>query len=262
MYRLTPVDGPLNTEWVAARDVIHARWPRLLRYGRTRSTREGFALAPVVALRPALEIGVRGDQYIREWFSRGAKSKLHVDFPPAEGAKPLMPKQRIELRDWVRKFSQSREPLVTFRRKEHEDRGLAAGPRGARAARVSGPRNSEGLRRSRAAAGGRCNRVGARNRTAGEVVLAIRRTSASRKIPRTVSESVASSWRSFPRRYNGLVARRFGTAIKELVMALQGDAQRSPVATREELRKIAGLTVDPVGEFRPAPAPGNPPPTE
>ena len=46
-------------------------------------------------------------------------------------------------------------------------------------------------------------------------------------------------------------------------MALQGDAQRSPIATREELRKIAGLTVDPVGEFMPAPTPaptpGNPP---
>ena len=38
-------------------------------------------------------------------------------------------------------------------------------------------------------------------------------------------------------------------------MALQGDAQRAPVATREELRDIAGLTVDPVGEFMPAPAP-------
>ena len=48
-------------------------------------------------------------------------------------------------------------------------------------------------------------------------------------------------------------------AIKEMVMALQGDAQRAPVATREELRHIAGLTVDPVGEFRDPPKPGNPP---
>ena len=38
-------------------------------------------------------------------------------------------------------------------------------------------------------------------------------------------------------------------AIKEMIMALQGDAQRAPVATREELRDIAGLTVDPVGQF-------------
>ena len=91
VYRMTPADGAYATEWVAARDVIHARWPRLLRHSGGSSTREGFALSPVVALRAALEIGVQGDdQYIREWFSRGAKSKLHVDFEPAEGAKPLV----------------------------------------------------------------------------------------------------------------------------------------------------------------------------
>ncbi len=65
VYRLTPVDGPLATEYHAARDVIHARWERLLRSGRTRSTRDGFALAPVIALRPALDIGLQGDTYIR-----------------------------------------------------------------------------------------------------------------------------------------------------------------------------------------------------
>ena len=59
------------------------------------------------------------------------------------------------------------------------------------------------------------------------------------------------------------ILRGDSAAIKEMVMALQGDAQRAPIATREELRRIAGLTVDPVGEFMPAPTPaptpGNPP---
>ena len=77
IYRLTPAnDGDSYvTEYAAVRDVVHVRWPRLLRYGRTRSTRDGFAMAPVTALRPALDIGIRGDAYIREWFRSGARSR-------------------------------------------------------------------------------------------------------------------------------------------------------------------------------------------
>ena len=76
--RVTPVDSQGSvTEYHASRDVLHVRWPRLLRYGRSRSTREGFAIAPVVAMRPALSIGLHGDRYIQSWFQRGAQGKLH-----------------------------------------------------------------------------------------------------------------------------------------------------------------------------------------
>ena len=74
------------TEWVAARDVIHARWPRLLRHSGGSSTREGFALSPVVALRPALEIGVRAISIFASGFHGALKSKLHVDFDSSRGS--------------------------------------------------------------------------------------------------------------------------------------------------------------------------------
>ena len=97
MYRLTPVDSQGSvTEYKASRDVLHVRWPRVLRYGRSRSTREGFAVAPVVAMRPALSIGLHGDRYIQRWFQRGAQGKLHVDHDIPEGTQKPTPTQLAE----------------------------------------------------------------------------------------------------------------------------------------------------------------------
>ena len=114
MYRLTPTDGTLTTEYAAARDVIHIRWPRLLRHGRSQSTREGFALPPIVALRPALDIGLRGDLYIRDWFTRGARSKLHVDYKTKDDDEFPDEEMRRDLRGEVNRFTSTRSPLVTF----------------------------------------------------------------------------------------------------------------------------------------------------
>ena len=49
-------------------------------------------------------------------------------------------------------------------------------------------------------------------------------------------------------------------AIQKLLMALQGDAQRAPIASREELRHVAGLPRDVDGEFAP-PVQAPPPPS-
>ncbi len=92
-YRLEPADGPVYEELKAARDVVHVRWPRLRRHSQGATTRESFALAPVVALRPALDIGIQGDRYIREWFSRGSKSKLHFDLGRNPGEQAHTPDQ-------------------------------------------------------------------------------------------------------------------------------------------------------------------------
>ena len=115
MYRVVPVDGPWDTMNVSARDLIHARWGRLLRYGRTRSTRQGFALAPVVAMRPALDIGIQGDRHIREWFLRGTKSKLHVDYTfDPEKVHELTKEQKDAATRRVSLHARSQKPLVTF----------------------------------------------------------------------------------------------------------------------------------------------------
>ena len=232
VYRLTPVDGPPTTEWVAVRDVIHARWPRLLRYG-AGSTREGFALAPVVALRPALEIGVQGDQYIREWFSRGAKSKLHVDFEPAEGAKPLLQDQRIEVRDWVQKFSRGREPLVTFGGKSTkiEDSPQDREARGLREFQVEEVAKVYGVP---------APLLGVQVTQWGQGIEQLAklfwRFGAKPHLERFLAPFQNRLLQKGDRFHVDTtdLLRGDSAAIKEMVMALQGDAQRAPVATREE----------------------------
>ena len=95
-------------------DVAHVRWPRLLRYARTRSTREGFAIPPVVALRPAIDIGLQGDRYIREWFTRGARSKLHFNFDLKEGEVEPSLDSKADLVKWIEAYARNRQPMVTW----------------------------------------------------------------------------------------------------------------------------------------------------
>lgn len=66
MLRLRRLDG--TTEAVARRDVAVVRWPRLIATDRIEGA------SPLTALRPALDIGIQGDRYIREWFRSGAKA--------------------------------------------------------------------------------------------------------------------------------------------------------------------------------------------
>ena len=53
------ISGQYTVEYIHRMDMMHVRWPRLVRYGHSRTSRQGFSVAPVVALRPALHIGCR-----------------------------------------------------------------------------------------------------------------------------------------------------------------------------------------------------------
>ena len=261
VYRMKPADGSYATEWVAARKVIHARWPRLLRHSGGSSTREGFALSPVVALRPALEIGVRGDQYIREWFSNGTQSNLHLDFPTPEGKQPLNPKQRDEVRAWVQKFRKSREPLVTFGGKSTK---IEDTPQDREAHRLREFQVQEVAKVYGVPAPLLGVDVTEWGQGIEQLAKLFWRFGARQHLERFLAPFQNRLLRPGDRFHVDTtdLLRGDSAAIKEMVMALQGDAQRAPVATREELRHIAGLTVDPVGEFMAAPMPGNPPSTE
>ena len=248
IYRLTTVDGPLATEYHAARDVVHIRWPRLLRSGRARSTREGFALAPVVALRPALDIGLQGDTYIREWFRRGAQSKLHINFDTPRGEKPPVLDEREKLAQWVLKYSRTRAPLVTF---DGKSSYLQDTPQ---------DREAKALREFQLQEVGRVFGIPA-------PLLNVDMTSWGSGI-----EQLAKLFFRFGLRQHldrvlaplqvRLLApgdrfwvdtsdllRGDADAIGTLLMALQGDAQHAPIATREELRHLAGLPRDVDGTF-------------
>ena len=68
--RYADQDRLANKTYFAARNLVHVRWPRVLRMSGGRN-REGFASAPVNLMRVALEIGLEGDRYVREWYKAG-----------------------------------------------------------------------------------------------------------------------------------------------------------------------------------------------
>ena len=69
---------------VADRDIIHVKWPSTLTRGWTSSSdRNRFAPAPATLLRPATEIGLASDEYIRSYFSYGGnKSDIAIVWGP------------------------------------------------------------------------------------------------------------------------------------------------------------------------------------
>ena len=111
-YEVHTIMHPEKMQMVNYRNILHGRWGRAARYGYSRSGRESFATAPVIALRPTLEIGLWGDQWIREFYKSGLtggnKSKIGVGF---EGA--LTADQTEQIAKFVDSWTRSgNKPLV------------------------------------------------------------------------------------------------------------------------------------------------------
>ena len=102
------LDETLN--YVSRRDMAHSRWPRLLRQTSSASVnRFNFAASPVAVMRPALQIGLAGDKFIREWYETGGAHRSQLAISLRER---LTSEQRDDLRTYLRQYSTSREPLV------------------------------------------------------------------------------------------------------------------------------------------------------
>ena len=247
VYRLTPIReySDMNVQYESARDVVHVRWPLMTRHGRRRAE---FALAPILALRPTLDIGLRGDRYINTWFSKGAQPKLHLDYEQKEWHKLWTPDQRAEAVGYVLDGVMGRDPLVTF---------------GAKSSKINDP---------------------PQDREAGKLrEFQVRECGMFYGIPAPAFGIEVSNWGQGIEMLNRLMWRtgikphlkRFLDALTikllrpgekfdvdttallrgdsesmaKLIAALGGDAQRAPVATRVEQRHIAGLPRDPDGEY-------------
>ena len=110
VYRVRRVGHTLTNEFsdVASMNVMHARWPRLLRHSASSTAnRWNFAAAPVRLMRPSLEIGLSGDQYIKEWFEGSNKSSIGIALKDRQAMKNLP-----EIIEAVTEASKNRKPLV------------------------------------------------------------------------------------------------------------------------------------------------------
>ena len=112
VYRARKIGGAPINEYreIAEMNVVHSRWGRMLRYAASQSVnRWNFAAAPVRLMRPALEIGLAGDRYIKEWFD-GINSSIGISFEDR-----LRPEQFKEVQaqiDSTTSSSRRRKPLV------------------------------------------------------------------------------------------------------------------------------------------------------
>ena len=91
-YRVRKIGHTLTNEFVdvASMNVMHSRWPRVLRYSASSTAnRWNFAAPPVRLMRPSLEIGLAGDQYIKEWFEGNNKSSIGISLKDKLSVKML-----------------------------------------------------------------------------------------------------------------------------------------------------------------------------
>ena len=243
-------------ETVDARDMIHVRFPLLYRQGNSNSSRLGFANSPVTEMKEALQIGQHGDKYILEWFSRGVKSGVHINITKPEGVNTeFTAEARKEIADELTKAARSGLPIVTFN--------------GQTSNITDTPQDSEagGLRE-----------------------FQVQEIARFFGIPLPLLSVALGQWGSAVNEQIGKLAWLWGLKLhmnrllsglqikllmdgerfmvdpseftrgdaegmQKLLMALGGSAQAAPIATREEMRHLAGLGREPDGEFHAPMAP-------
>ena len=260
MYQLLRADNDNEgSEYFAARDVMHVRWPRLLRYGLTTNSREEFALAPVVILSQALGIGIRADQFVNTWFEDGSKPGLHVNIRTRPDEPTLTAAQRTEVAKEIRKAVKSKEALVTFDG-ESSVIDTTAQSRATKelrdfqveeVARLYGlplPLLSVSIRQWGAAVNEQIMKLAWRTGFKPHLdrflmPFALKLLQPGERFEVDPTEFV----------------RGDTEGMTKLVMAVQGDAQRAPIATREETRHLVGLPREAEGNFIDPPMPANPP---
>ena len=110
VYRARMVGHTLTNEFkdVAGANVMHARWPRTLRHSASSTAnRWNFAPPPVRLMRPSLEIGLAGDQYIKEWFEGSNKSSIGIALKDRQAIKSLP-----AIVESITDASKNRKPLI------------------------------------------------------------------------------------------------------------------------------------------------------
>ena len=110
VYRVRRVGHTLTNEFtdVAGMNVMHCRWPRVLRHSASSTAnRWNFAAAPVRLMRPSLEIGLAGDQYIKEWFEGSNKSSIGIALKDRQAMKSLP-----VIIEAISEAAKNRKPLV------------------------------------------------------------------------------------------------------------------------------------------------------
>lgn len=261
-YHLTPVRSYGEQVRVDEREIVHVRWPRM-GWAGTTSGRDAVAEAPIRVLRPAIAAGVEADAYVLDWFRRARHSRIHIDYELSDLRGEITEQQQKQLRKKLEKAFNSGRLMLSLGGKissvsDAPDEKYSAAARDYQIADVSRfyglPAPTVGLNLTSWGSGiEELSRIAWRYGVSQHVARFLSPFSA-RCLPRGQALAVNPHW---------LVAGD-SKALRELIHALD-DPQRDPLATRAELREMAGLlTVDQsvLDSIRraPRPSPGAPDP--
>ena len=248
-YRGRDADVGMGQGYYPERDVVHARWPRVRRQragAGAGGSRWLFSVGPIVVARAASATGNAATEYVRQWFESSGAHRAGY----AISMKPMIPpRQREEVRKYLRSLAKSREPLVMGG--------------GATITQLNPAPQSEATQKLREfQLRDVCRIYGVQPAALGEAVTGVGSTVAevSRMMWRFgLSQHMDSILSPFSQRLltNGnqfrvdplMMLRGDPAGLAGLVTATAGDAQRDPILTREELRQTLGFPRDASGTF-------------
>lgn len=245
--------------YIGARSVAHARWPRVLRSASTGSglRRFHFAAPPVQLLRTALEIGLAGDRYIREWYMSGGAHRSNIGIALKER---LQPEQVEQFQKLFAASQKTRSPLL-----------MGGGASFSNLSQAAANKDQADLREFQVSDLGRTygipgpilnQQVTQWGSGIEQLAKLFWRFGLRQHVERVL---VALSFRILPpgQRFgvnDADILRGDAASVAALVTASQGDAQRPETATREERRIWFGLPIEPEhGTLREMPEPEPPP---
>ena len=250
VYRLQDLGSQTDMPY-AAQDVLHPRFPLMYdRQTNSSNYRNWFAPRPMDIVNNAVRTGMLSDERVLNLINRSKKrDNIHIDIASDDEMYQLSEAQRKELVDMIDKWSMSGKSLVTFK--------------GSRANRIDmSPEDEQGrlTREYQLAETVRCFGVpppllGMHVTEWGEGIESLSRLWYRFGLHNHVSRFLAAMNTKMLRRgekfhFDETYATRGDWEnIARIVTAVGGDAQRPPYATREEIRDLLGLRIDPRGDY-------------
>ena len=249
-YLAMRAHGPRGTlETISGREMMHIRWPLKQRGHLGEDGREHFAVSPVTLFARAMVTGLLQDSYTQRRYRKAPSAQLAIKYDPAN-MEDVTPEQRAELQAAVAARLGDSPILASIGGDvvQIDSAPVHEHVVSAREFQVQEVARIYGLPLPLLSAP-----IGQWTRGVNEQVMKMAwRTGVSVHLNRFLA----------PFQTRLLVpGERFvvdptefvrgdASAIAELVNATQGDAQRDPVASREELRHAAGWPRVPDGEIR------------
>ncbi len=241
-------NGTLHT--IAARDMIHARWPLLQRGQLGQHQREHFAPAPVSLISEEFVTGIIQDAYVQKRFRKAPLAMLVASYDPEkQKIGSLTEEQQKEIREWLEETILN-SPVLRMMggtATELSASPVAAEVTAARSFQVETVARFYGLPLPLLS-----SPIGQWTRGVNEQVMRMAwRTGIRPHLDRLLAPfqcRLLLPGERFVADPSEFV-RGDASGISEMLMAMQGDTQRDPVASREELRGIAGLPREPDGDI-------------